>query len=443
MRDAARSTILEIVVLIAVSIVAMPTLVAGQSEGSTKNKSSPSSATKRSPDPIVETARLTVGTRRPAAVSVVDIGAGRSRLEYVLEEGPVPFDKDRSVSIGDLEVRNWFLTSFVRRNGRLAPVQILERIDARTGLAGTRVTRKRVLEATGAHADVAKAADLLRQCAAHHERDVLADIVVYEVAADDDLPLSPVRSISGAETEKLVARLEKVQGKLTARSTLRFPSGHESSLRKQNELAYIKDYRMHEVGGRSVADPVVDKVREGILVRLGAMILPDGKSVAVAFDLEVSKIRRPIANLSTTLDDGTVLRLQIPERAVKTFRSSDLELNADRPTFVVWGRRPHPDPTQKPTDIVLVGRVRIEATTTTSGASATTPRDAEVIAYDAAQRLAVVRNVGTKRFKVGNAVVFRRAGREVGRGTVIEVGTGVTSVKVEKGASRAGDRVTR
>jgi type II secretory pathway component GspD/PulD (secretin) len=80
-----------------------------------------------------------------------------------------------------------------------------------------------------------------------------------------------------------------------------------------NEVSYVKDYDVEIAQASVVADPVIDKIREGIVLDVRPIVSHDRRFVTLELRPTVATLIRPIRNFQTQLGVGAAVTIQLPE----------------------------------------------------------------------------------------------------------------------------------
>ena len=95
--------------------------------------------------------------------------------------------------------------------------------------------------------------------------------------------------------------------KLTVYNTQR------ANLTVLNEIAYIKDFDVEIAQAAVIADPIVDKIREGVVLDVKPIVSHDRRFVTLELRPTVATVVRPIRQFQTQLGVGSAVTLQLPE----------------------------------------------------------------------------------------------------------------------------------
>lgn len=80
-----------------------------------------------------------------------------------------------------------------------------------------------------------------------------------------------------------------------------------------NEVAYVKDFDVEIAQAAVIADPIIDKVREGVVLDVRPIVSHDRRYVTLELRPTVATLVRPIRNFTTQLANGSAVTFQLPE----------------------------------------------------------------------------------------------------------------------------------
>ena len=80
-----------------------------------------------------------------------------------------------------------------------------------------------------------------------------------------------------------------------------------------NEVAYVKDFDVEIAQAAVIADPIIDKVREGVVLDVRPIVSHDRRYVTLELRPTVATLVRPIRSFTTNLAAGSSVTLQLPE----------------------------------------------------------------------------------------------------------------------------------
>jgi type II secretory pathway component GspD/PulD (secretin) len=104
-----------------------------------------------------------------------------------------------------------------------------------------------------------------------------------------------------------------------------------------NELAYIRDFDTNTATGIAVADPVVDVIRDGIVLDVRPTISADRRYVTLELRPTLATLLRPIPTFTTSLGVGTPVAIQTPQLTLQRIRTTITV--PDGGSFVIGGLR--------------------------------------------------------------------------------------------------------
>ena len=148
---------------------------------------------------------------------------------------------------------------------------------------------------------------LQKQRAARGVITVKAQVLTVEPGTFARLGYSSKSAITMLETgqqEALLAELEDAGVQwLTAPALSTLPR-QRGELKITNEQSFIVDWELHVVqpGDRKIAAPIIETVKEGLVVSLQAVPLPDS-TYGLALYLEHTEIEQPVETLEVVLDE--------------------------------------------------------------------------------------------------------------------------------------------
>lgn len=104
-----------------------------------------------------------------------------------------------------------------------------------------------------------------------------------------------------------------------------------------NEVAYIRDFDTNTATGVAVADPVVDVIRDGIVLDVRPTISADRRYVTLELRPTLATLLRPIPTFTTSLGVGTPVAIQTPQLTLQRIRTT--VTIPDGGSFVIGGLR--------------------------------------------------------------------------------------------------------
>ncbi|MBE7493246.1 MAG: hypothetical protein HS108_16005 [Planctomycetes bacterium] len=104
-----------------------------------------------------------------------------------------------------------------------------------------------------------------------------------------------------------------------------------------NEIAYIRDFDVSTATGVAVADPIVDIIRDGIVLDVRPTISADRRYVTLELRPTLAVLLRPIPTFLTSLGVGTPVAIQTPQLSLQRIRTTVTV--PDGGSFVIGGLR--------------------------------------------------------------------------------------------------------
>ncbi|MBX3458722.1 MAG: hypothetical protein KF696_02010 [Planctomycetes bacterium] len=104
-----------------------------------------------------------------------------------------------------------------------------------------------------------------------------------------------------------------------------------------NEIAYVRDFDTNTATGVAVADPVVDVIRDGIVLDVRPTISADRRYITLELRPTLATLLRPIPTFVTSLGVGTPVAIQTPQLTLQRIRTTITV--PDGGSFVIGGLR--------------------------------------------------------------------------------------------------------
>ncbi len=104
-----------------------------------------------------------------------------------------------------------------------------------------------------------------------------------------------------------------------------------------NEVSYIRDFEVSTATGVAVADPIVDVIRDGIVLDVRPTISADRRYVTLELRPTLAVLLRPIPTFTTSLGVGTPVAIQTPQLTLQRIRTTVTV--PDGGSFVIGGLR--------------------------------------------------------------------------------------------------------
>lgn len=80
-----------------------------------------------------------------------------------------------------------------------------------------------------------------------------------------------------------------------------------------NEVAYVKDFDVEIAQASVIADPIIDKIREGVVLDVRPIVSHDRRYVTLELRPTVATLVRPIRRFTAQLANGSAVTMQLPE----------------------------------------------------------------------------------------------------------------------------------
>ncbi len=112
-------------------------------------------------------------------------------------------------------------------------------------------------------------------------------------------------------------------------------NNERASMSVITEVSYIKDFDVEIAQAAVIADPIVDLIREGVILDVKPVVSSDRKYVTLELRPTVSTLRRPIPTFQTTLGSGPPVAIQTPSLNVQRIRTT--VTMPDRSTLLIGG----------------------------------------------------------------------------------------------------------
>ncbi len=90
-----------------------------------------------------------------------------------------------------------------------------------------------------------------------------------------------------------------------------------------SQTSYVRDFEVHEKDGKSILDPVIDTIQDGLVLEVTPSVAADRKGIDLEVLATIAELFRPIAEFQTELR-GQKVTFQIPELRVSRTRTSGL-----------------------------------------------------------------------------------------------------------------------
>ena len=95
-----------------------------------------------------------------------------------------------------------------------------------------------------------------------------------------------------------------------------------SNLQLTTQVAYIKDFDVELAQAATIADPVVEVVREGVVMDVRPIVSNDRRFITLELRPSVATLVRPIRTFSTTLGTGSPVTFETPELRKESLKTT-------------------------------------------------------------------------------------------------------------------------
>lgn len=133
------------------------------------------------------------------------------------------------------------------------------------------------------------------------------------------------RSVHLLDAEAAAALLRRVKqhagAKIVSAPRLTVYDRQEANVSLLNQVSYVQDYDIEVQGQKTIADPIVDVVQEGIVIQFTPACAENGTDVALEFEGTFSSLQRPIPEKQIELG-GQKVTIQLPQVEVGRIRES-------------------------------------------------------------------------------------------------------------------------
>ena len=371
------------------------------------------------------------------ATTVQPLGQGRSRLRIPLGHPGWKDPDPESGKLGFLET--WLARELPRAVSGLEEVGVVFQSRRSLGLPPGSEREIPYLEVTGPAAAIEEARTFLDAVLRADSRMIEVSFTIVDVglegATRDGKVTCEVLDRGGLE-HMLGQRKKSGDGTVLMAPTLLMLNGQQGSVSVINQEAYVKDFEVEVAQGCFIADPVIDVIKEGIVLDCGAVLDPRGQGLSFEAEVSISTLMRPIRTFKTRLvQNSEEVTIQLPEVRYSKWGSEPILLGADDGGFVVRGLSYWK---QNGDDDAELSILEVYCQVTVIDRPEVVDASGVVIAFDAASRVATVR-ANARGEPEGPDLSFIRGSEFVGRGTIIERQGSLLLVRVSDGAPRAGD----
>ena len=129
--------------------------------------------------------------------------------------------------------------------------------------------------------------------------------------------------LDDTELEAILRATQKYERVNTVTApTLLVYNTQRANLQVTNHVAYVKDFDVEIAQASVIADPIVDVVREGVVLDVRPIVSNDRRFVTLELRPTVATLMRPIRTFSTTLAVGTAVTFEVPELRKESLKTT-------------------------------------------------------------------------------------------------------------------------
>jgi len=99
-------------------------------------------------------------------------------------------------------------------------------------------------------------------------------------------------------------------------------NAQRSNVQVLNQVSYISDYDVEIAQLAQIGDPIVQQLRDGIILDIRPVISADRRYITMELRPTVAVLQRPIQTFSTTLSNGPPVSIQLPEIRIQRVRTT-------------------------------------------------------------------------------------------------------------------------
>lgn len=351
---------------------------------------------------------------------VVSLGNGRGRLR-------VPLDQTES-SVAESGVDDerlpdtnflidWLRDELPERFPGLESVDLVESRFRRDAGHGAVVTRRSELELRGKIESLRPAADYVDELLSlRRVRVNLAGRYLVRPRRPGERWEQQVELLDLAALQAVEDELRVGGAREFARLEFDLQDLRSRHCKRLDELRFVRRHQVEELAEGQVVVPVLGSVFEGVQGSASAFLLPGARELALALDLGLGVIVRPVPKREVELL-GKRHEIMIPEVATRRFRNDRILIGPDDVALVVRGLPfPGSDGPEREAreELVLLVNVEIEPL----------PRRLQlgrVLGFDDQQDIAFARIAPEAEIHPGMRLAVTRNNRLVGRVEVLEL----------------------
>jgi type II secretory pathway component GspD/PulD (secretin) len=129
--------------------------------------------------------------------------------------------------------------------------------------------------------------------------------------------------LDDTEIEAIFRAVRKSERNQTLTAPRLLVSNNErASISVINEVTYVKDFDVEIAQAAVIADPIMDIVRDGVILDVKPVVSADRKFVTLELRPSVSQLDRPIPTFATTLGTGPPVAIEVPTLQVQRVRTT-------------------------------------------------------------------------------------------------------------------------
>jgi len=129
--------------------------------------------------------------------------------------------------------------------------------------------------------------------------------------------------LDDTEIEAIFRAVRKSERNQTLTAPRLLVSNNErASISVINEVTYVKDFDVEIAQAAVIADPIMDIVRDGVILDVKPVVSADRKFVTLELRPTVSQLDRPIPTFATTLGTGPPVAIEVPTLQVQRVRTT-------------------------------------------------------------------------------------------------------------------------
>lgn len=129
--------------------------------------------------------------------------------------------------------------------------------------------------------------------------------------------------LDDTELEAILRAVQKYEriNEVTAPSLLVYNT-QRANLQVTNHIAYVKDFDVEIAQAAVVADPVVDIIKEGVVLDVRPIVSNDRRFITMELRPTVATLQRPIRTFTTGLGTGSSVTFEVPELKKESLKTT-------------------------------------------------------------------------------------------------------------------------